>query len=214
MSEESHSTLHIHTSPTVVKVFSALAKFSANGIAFVAQSENPHFKSAYAMLPFVLHMVSKQLVKAGLVIVQGGTMVESQFAVVTRMCHTSGEWIETVMPIQPSARALERDASQAYASAMTYGRRIALLSILGLAPVDPKEKALLEVDDDGNAAAGKDNPESKDTQNNPSGMKKPDAKPKKLSKKKSSPKKAKPPRSEPTQPQPPLSDEDGDEFGF
>ena len=59
------------------------------------------------------------------------------------------------MPIQPSTKALARDASQAYASAATYGRRIALLAILGLAPVDPKERDLLEVDDDGNTASGK-----------------------------------------------------------
>lgn len=145
----------IRTSESVNDISSALVDFSEKGIEFIARSKNPHFGNAYATLPFVLHSVVQPLASVGLSVVQGGALVDGQFAIITRLIHRSGQWLETVMPIQPSAKALARDASQAYASAATYGRRIALLAILGLAPVDPKERDLLEVDDDGNTASGK-----------------------------------------------------------
>lgn len=145
----------IRTSESVNQIASALVDFSEKGIEFVAESLNPHFGNAYATLPFVLHRVVRPLASVGLSVIQGGTLLDGQFGVTTRLVHRSGEWIETVMPIQPSAKALDRDACQAYASAATYGRRVSLLAILGLAPVDPKEQGLLEVDDDGNTASGK-----------------------------------------------------------
>jgi hypothetical protein len=149
-----NTTLNISASTEVAQLQSALVLFWEKGIEFLAQSTNPHFKSAYATLPFVLHMIKKELASVGLVVVQGGGLVNGQFSVTTRLMHVSGEWIETVMPIQPSERALAGNTSQAYASAMTYGRRIGLLSICGLAPVDPKEETLLAElsDDDGNAS--------------------------------------------------------------
>ena len=145
----------IRTSESVTDLSAALVDFSEIGIEFVARSKNPHFGNAYATLPFVLHSVVKPLASVGLSIIQGGTLIDGQFGIMTRLIHRSGQWIETIMPIQPSEKALTRDACQAYASAATYGRRIALLAILGLAPVDPKERDLLEVDDDGNTASGK-----------------------------------------------------------
>jgi len=145
----------IRTSESVSKISGALVDFSEKGIEFVAESTNPHFRSAYATLPFVLHRVVRPLASVGISVIQGGTLLDGQFGVTTRLIHRSGEWIETVLPIQPSAKALDRDACQAYASAATYGRRVSLLAILALAPVDPKEEQLLEVDDDGNTASGK-----------------------------------------------------------
>jgi|TARA_B100000949_G_scaffold227033_1_gene233006 hypothetical protein len=159
-----NTTLNISASSEVGQLQSALVEFWKKGIEFLAQSTNPHFKSAYATLPFVIHMVKQDLASVGLVVVQGGGLVGNQFAVTTRLLHVSGEWMETVMPIQPSEKALAGNTSQAYASAMTYGRRIGLLSICGLAPVDPKEESLLAElsDDDGNAAGEvNDNPQAK-----------------------------------------------------
>ena len=153
---------YITTSPTVTHLYGALGQFAALGIEFIAESTNPHFKSAYATLPFVLHRVSKPLASVGLVIVQGGALVDGQFSVVTRLCHSSGEWLETVMPIPPSPKALQRDANHAYASANTYGRRLSILGLCGLSPVDPRERGLLEVDDDGNQAANRPTPEVRD----------------------------------------------------
>jgi hypothetical protein len=148
-------TVGIQTSESITDLSAALVEFSERDIKFLARSKNPHFGNAYATLPFVLHSVVQPLASVGLSVVQGGALVEGQFAIITRLIHRSGQWLETIMPIQPSEKALTRDACQAYASAATYGRRIALLAILGLAPVDPKERDLLEVDDDGNTASGK-----------------------------------------------------------
>ena len=148
----------IRTSETINQISGALVQFAGRRIEFVAESMNPHFGNAYATMPFVLHRVIGPLAEVGIALVQGGTLLQGQFAVTTRLIHASGEWIETILPIQPSAKALERDASQAYASATTYGRRISLLAMLGLAPVDPKERGLLDADDDGNAASNKTSP--------------------------------------------------------
>jgi len=148
-------TQTIQTSRSTNQISASLVQFASKGIEFVAESQNPHFGNSYATLPFILHRVIRPLAEVGISVVQGGTLLTGQFAVTTRLIHTSGEWIETVMPIAPSAKALERDASQAYGSATTYGRRISLLAMLGLAPVDPKERGLLDADDDGNAASGR-----------------------------------------------------------
>jgi hypothetical protein len=63
---------------------------------------------------------------------------EEQVIVVTRLAHTSGEWIEGELAV-PVSKA---DA-QGYGSALTYARRYGLCAITGIAPED----------DDGNAAA-------------------------------------------------------------
>jgi len=146
----------IRTSASVNQLFAARVAFAEQGIEFVAESSNPHYGNPYATLPFVLHKTIKPLAACGLTVIQGATLLNGEFAVITRLIHTSGEWMETVLPIPPSAKALDRDASQAILSAYTYGRRGSLLALLGLAPVDPKEQSLLDVDDDGNAAAGKE----------------------------------------------------------
>tara|TARA_R100000306_G_scaffold20515_1_gene24365 strand:- start:3253 stop:3978 length:726 start_codon:yes stop_codon:yes gene_type:complete len=148
----------IRTSESINQLSSARVAFARKNIAFLAESTNPHFGNAYASLPYVLNKTIQPLAECGLTVVQGATLLHGEFAVVTRLIHTSGEWLETVLPIPPSAKALERDASQAILSAYTYGRRGSLLALLGLAPVDPKEQNLLELDDDGNTAAGKTKP--------------------------------------------------------
>jgi hypothetical protein len=145
----------IRTSESVNQLFAARVAFAEKGIEFLAESTNPHFGNPYATLPFVLNKTMKPLAECGLTVIQGATLLNGEFAVITRLVHTSGEWMETLLPIPPSAKALDRDASQAILSAYTYGRRGSLLALLGLAPVDPKEQNLLEVDDDGNTAAGK-----------------------------------------------------------
>jgi hypothetical protein len=148
----------ISTSGSINQLSSALVAFGKLGIKFVAESENPHYGNKYASLPYVLHMVVQPLASVGLAVAQSATMIDGQFTVVTRLIHTSGEWLETHMPIPPAVKAVERDACQAYCSAYTYGRRVSLLGLCGISPIDPKEQGLYEVDDDGNTAAGKTKP--------------------------------------------------------
>jgi hypothetical protein len=97
---------------------------------------------SYAELDSFLDEDRRLLAENGLVLIQGvGLVIGERSGIITRICHVSGEWVETTMPF---AGDIPKDA-QALGSAITYARRYALLGILALAPA--KE------DDDGRAAA-------------------------------------------------------------
>jgi hypothetical protein len=66
-----------------------------------------------------------------------------ELVVVTTLFHSSGQWIESKLPVIP------RDASpQGMGSALTYGRRYGLCPLIGIA----------QADDDGNASSGRGAP--------------------------------------------------------
>ena len=100
-------------------------------------SVNPHFKNSYASLDSIIEKVLPVLSRHGIALVQGGSENERGVAVNTMLMHTSGEWVESefVLP-------LEKATAQSAGSAIAYGRRYGVASIL----------ALTMVDDDGEAA--------------------------------------------------------------
>lgn len=100
---------------------------------------------SYADLPAVMDSCLEALNKAGVVMVQAPTTTDKQAAAIcTRLIHAeSGEEIYGVIEVPLGTNAKMSDA-QAYGSAMTYGRRYALVSMLGI----------VTEDDDG-ATAGK-----------------------------------------------------------
>lgn len=91
----------------------------------------------YADLADVLGGVLGTLSKNGLALTQTMRPVDDWMALVTTLMHTSGETIESVMPITIDGNP------QAFGSALTYMRRYSVQSILGIAA---------EEDDDGQAA--------------------------------------------------------------
>ena len=100
---------------------------------------NPHFKSRYADLAAVREAIREPLSVNGLSVVQGLRTVTNGIEVETILLHSSGQSIrETLMVPTP------RFDAQGLGSAATYGRRYALMSLIGLASED----------DDGNAATG------------------------------------------------------------
>lgn len=96
---------------------------------------NPHFKSKYADLASVWDSCREPLSKNGLSITQVFIFMDGTYLETTLM-HTSGQWISSILPIQPV-----RNDPQGVGSAITYMRRYALSAIVGIAPED---------DDDGN----------------------------------------------------------------
>lgn len=127
------------TSETITTIAAALLKAQAAMTFAAKNAKNPHFKSKYADLPAVIEAVKPALNNQGIVFVQGISGNDGGIVVTTRLMHTSGEWIEDALYLPvPQATA------QAYGSAITYGRRYGLQSIVGL-PAD---------DDDGNSASG------------------------------------------------------------
>lgn len=97
---------------------------------------------SYAPLDAVIDAIREPLSNNGLAFVQ---LFEAGHIVATRLMHTSGQWIESRIVIQPLADENGVVSPQAVGSAITYARRYSLSALLGLAD---------ETDDDGNAASG------------------------------------------------------------
>lgn len=118
------------------------AEISAMHIAKTAT--NPHFNSRYIPLEQLIDDVVPVLNRYGFVLVQQPTVYESQPALRTRLMHNTGEEISDTMFLlaaQPNP--------QGQGAAITYARRFALMSMLGIAadPDDDGERAMQGVRD-------------------------------------------------------------------
>ena len=116
----------------------ALHAFQKDAPSIPLDSTNPHYHSRFASLSGVVAAVRTGLAEHGLSFSQLPSHIDHLPALRTRLTHTSGEWLEDTTPL-----ILSKQDMQAYGSAMTYARRYALLSILGLVG---------DEDDDANAA--------------------------------------------------------------
>lgn len=128
----------MNTSETIGAISAALAKAQAEMKNPPKNKENPHFKSKYVDLSDGLDEIRKTLGKHQVAFVQGPMMVDGMIILHTRLMHSSGEWIESIYPVSGL------DKHQSMGSAMTYARRYAIFSMVGVAGED---------DDDGNTAS-------------------------------------------------------------
>ena len=104
-------------------------------------SENPYFKSRYADLAQLIDVARKPLADNGLAVTQL-IVPNSDFAEIqTVLMHESGEWIASGIQLKP-----QKPDPQGMGSAITYARRYAYASILGIASED----------DDAECATGRD----------------------------------------------------------
>jgi hypothetical protein len=134
----------IRQSEQIADLAAALAQAQGEIENVAKDSENPHFRSKYADLASVLSEVRPKLAKHGISVLQMPVNGEGgQVAVVTRLLHSSGQYIESELAIAPA----KADA-QGAGSAITYLRRYCLMAAAGIAPED----------DDGEAAVGRDGP--------------------------------------------------------
>ena len=95
-------------------------------------SSNPFFKSKYADLSSCWDAARKPLTDNGLCVIQ--TMDHDEVGntiIVTTLAHTSGQWMRGRLAIKPV-----KEDPQGVGSAITYGRRYSLASIIGLCPED------------------------------------------------------------------------------
>ena len=129
------------SSESIKELATALSKFQGQIKPALKDSANPFFKSKYADLESVWESCREPLTKNGLSVLQmPGNYFEGRMCLLTRLMHSSGEWIEQEMSI-PVAK---QDAHGCLA-AVTYMRRGALSAFLGI----------VQADDDGNVASGK-----------------------------------------------------------
>lgn len=122
-------------------IFSALIKFQAKVPAIVKDKNNPFFKSKYSDLAGVLNGISETMAMCELAVIHKMSVNESSNVLTTILIHSSGESIESSMVLPQVVDP------QKLGSMLTYYRRYALMSILGVASEDE--------DDDGNKASNK-----------------------------------------------------------
>lgn len=107
----------------------------------VFNKTNPHFKNKYADFASCMECCREPLTSNGLAVMQYPTTIDGKLTLVTLLAHTSGQWIESHFPLNPM-----KNDSQSIGSAMSYGKRYCLSSLVGIVSED---------DDDGEAAHGR-----------------------------------------------------------
>jgi ERF superfamily protein len=123
-------------------LFAALAKAQGVMESAVKDAENPAFKSKYADLESVWNACREPLAANGLAVIQlpateiiGG---KCRVSITTVLGHSSGQEISSIVTVEAADLR-----PWSIASAATYGRRLGLAPIVGVAPGD---------DDDGQQA--------------------------------------------------------------
>lgn len=104
-------------------------------------SENPFFKSKFSNLSQVWDSIREPLTKNGLSIFQDVASTANGVSISTRVCHSSGQWIE----FGPLEINLAKKDPQSLGSATSYGKRYALAAAVGVVSAD-------DDDDDGEKA--------------------------------------------------------------
>lgn len=107
--------------------------------------ENTFFKSKYADLAAVWDAVRGPLTENGIAVIQSPFTDGAHVGVDTMLVHTTGQWMRGVV-----VATAKDEGPQAVGSCITYLRRYALQSFVGVAAED----------DDGNAAEAKDKPQA------------------------------------------------------
>ncbi len=152
-------------SEIINELAAALSKAQGEMQAAIKDKINPFFKSSYADLGSVWDAARPVLSKYGLCVMQTTEMTTdgSKIIMVTTLAHTSGQWVKSFLPLNPS-----KNDSQGVGAAITYLRRYSLSAIVGVVCDD---------DDDGETAVGrgKQNQQNnqKPTQNNHPGSDQP-----------------------------------------
>ena len=129
----------MRTSDSIAALADALSKAQSEMTGAKKSADNPFFKSKYSDLATVIESFHKPFAAHGLSFVQSPGFVDGMICVTTRIMHSSGEWIEGDCILPPTKADVH-----GYASAISYGRRYGIQSMVGVPSVSD--------DDDGNAA--------------------------------------------------------------
>lgn len=130
-------------SETINELAAALSKAQGEMQAAIKDKINPFFKSSYADLGSVWDAARPVLSKHGLCIMQTTELAtdRNQVIMVTTLAHTSGQWMKSYLPLNPS-----KNDSQGMGAAITYLRRYSLSALVGVVCDD---------DDDGETSVGR-----------------------------------------------------------
>ena len=126
----------MRSSESIEKLAEALCAAQGEMGGAVKGSANPFFKSSYADLTSVIKAIKEPCSKHGLSYVQLPHRDGSSIGVVTRLIHTSGQWLENEFTLP-----MVKGDPQAAGSAVTYARRYALQALFGIPAVDDDAEA-------------------------------------------------------------------------
>jgi hypothetical protein len=128
------------TSEQISNVSAALAKAHAAMKPAVKDSTNPAFRSKYADLASHMDAIRSAYAPVGLSVIQELTSTADGVDVVTRILHTSGEWIEC----GPLCVPVSKHDAHGYGSACSYARRYALSAACGTVADDDDGAAAVQ----------------------------------------------------------------------
>lgn len=126
-------------SQEIGELFAALSKAQAKMGVAVKDKVNPHFRSKYASPESLQKVYQLPLAENGLSVIQNIKTNEEGVFIETILGHETGQWISSEMKL-----LVDKPTMQGLGSAITYGRRYSLSSMLNLHS---------DEDDDGNEAA-------------------------------------------------------------
>lgn len=119
------------------EIIKAIVKTQLEITPPVKDKINPRFKTAYSSLDAIYSSVRLPLAVNGLTLSHSVDLIDNKYFLMTILRHSSGQEIINKIPM-----FIENLTSQGFASALTYARRYAICSLLGL----PSDE-----DDDGEA---------------------------------------------------------------
>ena len=128
----------MNKSESIAELAKALNKFQAECSGAKKDADNPFFGSKYANLEAVINCAKSALDNNGLAVSQFPIMDQGYCGVETILMHSSGEWISNTLLL-----ACKKQDPQAMGSAITYARRYAYQSVLGIpSEEDDGEKSM------------------------------------------------------------------------
>jgi len=116
----------------------ALAKAQSEMEGAKKDANNLYFKSDYATLFSVWQACRDPLTKNGLSVIQTTGNGGDKITVYTTLAHSSGQWVRGALSIRPG-----KTDPQTLGSCITYLRRYALASMVGLSPLDDDAEAAM-----------------------------------------------------------------------
>lgn len=117
----------IRWSGSIVEFAKALPKAQAAMDSMEADATNKHLKRDYATIGSALAACMGAYNENGFSVIQIPTVRGSEVCLTTRLLHDSGEWMESDLLIKP-----ENMTAQKIGTAITYGRRYAIITLAGL----------------------------------------------------------------------------------
>ena len=148
----------MNTSESIKEIATALSSAQSSLQDATKNAKNPHYKSDYADLSQVLEAIRPALAAQNLSVVQLPFSRENRVGVITRIMHSSGEWLEESIDLEVEGKNL----AQAAGSHITYLRRYSLASLF----------AIHQKDDDAESAPKRESRPSQSKGKSPSQLEK------------------------------------------